>query len=336
MRMLFQMDRKNYKENGSIVIRPSVRGMIFQGEKIGLLHSKTFHYYIFPGGGIEKGESNEEALIREIKEETGLTVIPATIQEYGMVHCVQKGIDADIFIQDNLYYFFEAEANVEQTNLEPYEKDEGYELAFVTVEQAIDENRNADHGEHCQDGFYSSLIERETRVLELIQLGGRNLDRQYTKIDTIRHELDNLISNLDSERQRRNAYIHCYGVGQAAGLIALHRGFSRKEAELAEIAGMLHDYVKFFVGIKENHAHLAEPYVRKLLVNTGEFSQEDIDIICLAVYKHADKDVLDTPFDEIVKDADEMQHFLRNPMEDYALNKPRVQKLGKEYGFNLV
>lgn len=33
-------------------------------------------YYVFPGGGIESGESVEECIVREIKEEIGITVVP--------------------------------------------------------------------------------------------------------------------------------------------------------------------------------------------------------------------------------------------------------------------
>ena len=36
-------------------------------------------------------------------------------------------------------------------------------------------------------------------------------------------------------------------------------------------------------------------------------------------------------FDEIVKDGDEMQHWLRNPIEEYFFNKERNQKLAKEF-----
>ena len=32
------------------------------------------HYYVFPGGGVDKGESPEDAAIREMEEETGLRV----------------------------------------------------------------------------------------------------------------------------------------------------------------------------------------------------------------------------------------------------------------------
>lgn len=49
--------------------------LIVSNKKVLLLHrSVGFRVWEFPGGGIEFGESPEEAAVREAKEETGLTV----------------------------------------------------------------------------------------------------------------------------------------------------------------------------------------------------------------------------------------------------------------------
>lgn len=52
--------------------RPAVYGVIIKDKKI--LLSKQWDGYDFPGGGIELGEPTKNALIREVKEETGLNV----------------------------------------------------------------------------------------------------------------------------------------------------------------------------------------------------------------------------------------------------------------------
>ena len=56
----------------NLVFRPSVYGIIIQDGKV--LLSPQWDAYDFPGGGVEKGETLEQALLREVKEETGLTV----------------------------------------------------------------------------------------------------------------------------------------------------------------------------------------------------------------------------------------------------------------------
>ncbi len=158
------------------------------------------------------------------------------------------------------------------------------------------------------------------------------MERQYTRVDTIRNELDPLLNALEDAELRRCGYVHLYGVGQAAAMLALKRGHGRAVAELAEIAGMLHDYSSYLVCESDDHAHTAEPYVRELLEKTGEFSEQEINMVCQGVYNHSDKSVVGEPFDEIIKDADALQHYLRNPMEDFWFERKRVQVLVEELG----
>lgn len=57
---------------GKLTFRPSVYGVVIEKGKV--LLSKQWDGYDFPGGGVELGESVEEALVREYFEETGFQV----------------------------------------------------------------------------------------------------------------------------------------------------------------------------------------------------------------------------------------------------------------------
>ena len=107
MRTLFEIDTKDYDPNGKAFVRPSVRGIILRNGKVAMVHSMKYDYYKFPGGGIEPGESHWDALMREVREESGLRVLPDTIREYGLVPRKQKSDQVDeydLFIQENFYY----------------------------------------------------------------------------------------------------------------------------------------------------------------------------------------------------------------------------------------
>ena len=55
-------------------IRVSSRSIIIQDNKILLICFGNGLYYNFPGGGIEKHETAKQAVVREVLEESGLTV----------------------------------------------------------------------------------------------------------------------------------------------------------------------------------------------------------------------------------------------------------------------
>lgn len=167
MRLLFEIDTKDYDPNGRAFVRPSVRGIILRNGLVAMVHSLKYDYYKFPGGGIEPGESLEQALFREVSEESGLQVIPSSVREYGRVHRVQKGDKEDMFIQDNYYFLCDVESEVRSQHLDAYEAEEGFTLEFVTPEHAIHTNRNADHGH--KDPI---MLEREAKVLEWLMKEG--------------------------------------------------------------------------------------------------------------------------------------------------------------------
>ena len=84
------MDKKDYADCTHLCSRDSARSIVIRDGKIAMIHSQKYHYYKFPGGGIEEGEDPIGAMIRETREETGLIVIPETVREYGYVHRIQK------------------------------------------------------------------------------------------------------------------------------------------------------------------------------------------------------------------------------------------------------
>lgn len=57
-------------------MRIRVAGILIQNNSIALMHriKNGREYYVIPGGGVEENETNEEATIREIKEEVGIDV----------------------------------------------------------------------------------------------------------------------------------------------------------------------------------------------------------------------------------------------------------------------
>lgn len=169
MRLLFEMDKKDYTECTHTYVRNSARSIIIAGGKIAMVHSLKYDYYKFPGGGIEQGESPVDAMIRETHEEAGLVVKPETVKEYGYVHRIQRSnSDAtECFVQDNFYYLCEVEKEIAAQKLDGYESEEAYTLEVVPPETAIGKNRSVGQTPYAQEMF-----EREARVLELLMADG--------------------------------------------------------------------------------------------------------------------------------------------------------------------
>lgn len=165
MRLLFTMDKQDHADCTRLFSRDSARSIVIRDGKVAMIHSPRYHYYKFPGGGVEKGEEPIEAMIRETREEAGLLVLPETVREYGCVHRIQKSDydPAECFVQDNYYYFCEVSEKQLSQKLDDYEAAEALEPVFIAPEAAIKANRSV---KECP--YHPLMLEREARVLEML------------------------------------------------------------------------------------------------------------------------------------------------------------------------
>ena len=131
------------------------------------------------------------------------------------------------------------------------------------------------------------------------------------RIEKVREIVDEIILKMSKDEARRHAYLHLYGVSQACALLALKR---KENVELAVIAGMLHDIYTYANWDSKDHAHKGSEQARGILDSLHIFSEDEKDLICNAIYNHSSKSVIHGWLDEILKDADVMQHVLYNPL----------------------
>ena len=164
MKLLFELDKKDYQNRAERVPRRAVRAIIFKKGLLAMVKSQTLGFYKFPGGGIDSGETHLQALIRETKEETGLSIIPESVKEFGEVHEIRKCRynENGIFDHRSYYYFAETSDILSSQDLEDYEMELGYCLEYVTVKKAYQANIKI-----CKEMNWPNII-RDLKVLELL------------------------------------------------------------------------------------------------------------------------------------------------------------------------
>lgn len=151
---------------GSVYKRIAARGIIRRDDKYLAIYSK-YGDYKFPGGGREAGEELEDTLLREVQEETGCRVIPESIGDYLLVHERRKGNPEDWLEMDSWYFFCDIEETVYERSLDDYEKEYGYQVVWMTLEEMIRKNEAGDREK-------TPWILREAMVMrELAGLEGR-------------------------------------------------------------------------------------------------------------------------------------------------------------------
>lgn len=145
--------------------RKATRAIVLKGDNILLLYTKRYHDYSLPGGGIDKGESNIEGLIRELKEETGAKNVKNII-EFGKYEEFRPWHKAgfDIIHMESFCYICSIDDELDEPELELHEINNGMHPIWMNIHKAISHNENT----IANSANKGLSIERETFLLKLI------------------------------------------------------------------------------------------------------------------------------------------------------------------------
>lgn len=152
------------------------------------------------------------------------------------------------------------------------------------------------------------------------------------RLEKIRNIINSILMKQSDLEVRQCGFVHLYGVSSFCSMLALKRGLN---VELCSIAGMLHDIYSYKTGCSTDHAKLGSIEARKILNDAKCFNENEIDLICKSIYNHSNKQNIDNAYEEVLKDADVLQHYLYNT--DFQVEekeKNRLSDLRKELGFN--
>ena len=126
--------------NIRITTRQAVRAVILKDGKILMVHTNKGDYK-FPGGGVKRQEELQEALIREVAEETGY-IVETIGEKLGTI--IQRNVNQfnanGIFEMTSHYYFCSVKDIPESQHLEKYEEDQEFEPVWISMDDVIKGN----------------------------------------------------------------------------------------------------------------------------------------------------------------------------------------------------
>ena len=168
MKLLKEIVRKQgINFEGKTIYREAARGIILNGKKLLMIYSSKDGDYKFPGGGVELGETYEETLVREVREESGATVTKI-LKEFGKVLEYDRPIEQEfeVFKMTSYYYECKIDTLLVEQSLDQYEKDLGFKPIWVDIEDAITNNKSIMNSSQRKIPRWTP---RETYILELIK-----------------------------------------------------------------------------------------------------------------------------------------------------------------------
>ena len=140
------------------------------------------------------------------------------------------------------------------------------------------------------------------------------------RLEKLRLNIDKIIKEKQPNKDRY-FYVHLYGVSHFCTLLALRR---KLNVEIATTSGMLHDIYPVLFNNYENHGVNGAEHAKRILKEINLYTDEEIQIISNAIARHSEKNKIQDPYDEILKDADVMSHCLYN--HDFLVQDNEIER----------
>jgi len=163
MKILTEIHRSSgINTAGKTIHRTAVRAVILRGRELLMVHSTNVGDYKFPGGGVDLGESHEQALARELREECGASLLSVD-GELGAVieYDFAEEKEFDVFKMTSHYYCCRVGDDFGAQKLDDYERDLGRKPTWVEIDFAMSTNRTLLNSPTLPD-----WLQREIFVLE--------------------------------------------------------------------------------------------------------------------------------------------------------------------------
>lgn len=153
--------------DGKTYIRRAVRAILLEDTHLWMVYSDVNGDYKFPGGGVERNEKLADALIREVREETGLEGIVSS-GSFGRMIEYRKPYEPcfEIFKMTSYYYFCRrtTRSQILSLRLDDYEAELQFHPVWVEMDEAISKNRQV-----LQETTVPRWTLRDTLVMEKLR-----------------------------------------------------------------------------------------------------------------------------------------------------------------------
>ncbi|OOE48564.1 NUDIX hydrolase [Salinivibrio kushneri] len=152
-------------EDKAIIKRNAARAIALDSDEILLMYTARYDDYSLPGGGMDEGETPEQAMIRELEEETGAQQI-RDIRPFGCFEEYRPWYrdGADVMHMLSYCFYCRVDRDLGTPTFEHYEINNGMRPVWVSIDHAIAHNKAVMAN---SEKAGQSLV-RETMLLEMI------------------------------------------------------------------------------------------------------------------------------------------------------------------------